>query len=245
MDRNALQFEINPALDRAALQNEFARTHRLQIRDVLQPETAETLREIFVNQIKWGLAWRAAPSDPKNFRYEEIAAMPPSELQELANKAHAAIGSGEYGFLYRQYPMLEAYLNKWDPGHPLDRMLEHLNSPPFLDLLRDVTGIGSIIRASAQATCYEPGDFLSEHDDSHSREPRRVAYVLNLTIPDWKSEWGGFLNFFDEEGNVSLGLRPVFNSLNLFRVPQRHSVSLVAPSAPTGRFSITGWAMDP
>ncbi|MEO0440292.1 MAG: 2OG-Fe(II) oxygenase family protein [Pseudomonadota bacterium] len=242
---NNPKFEINPALDRTALQERFAQEHRLQIRDVLQPESAELLRDVFLEQIKWGLAWRAAPSDPKNFRFDELASMQPSDRQELADQAHAAIGSGEYGFLYRQYPMLEAYLEKWDPDHPLDRMLEHLNSPPFLDLLRDVTGIGSIIKASAQATCYQPGDFLSEHDDSHSQEPRRIAYVLNLTIPDWKSEWGGFLNFFDNDGNVSLGLRPVFNTLNLFRVPQRHSVSLVAPSAPIGRFSITGWAMDP
>ncbi|SIO15164.1 Proline 4-hydroxylase (includes Rps23 Pro-64 3,4-dihydroxylase Tpa1), contains SM-20 domain [Parasphingorhabdus marina DSM 22363] len=245
MDQNNVQFEINPALDRAALQKRFIQDHRLQIRDVLEPASAEGLREIFASQINWGLAWRAAPSDPKNYRFEDLSSMQPSELQSLSEQAHAAIGSGEYGFLYRQYPMLEAYLNKWDPGHPLDKMLEHLNSPPFLDLIRDVTGIDTIIRASAQATSYEPGNFLSEHDDSHSMEPRRVAYVLHLTIPDWKSEWGGFLNFFDEEGNVSLGLKPVFNSLNLFRVPQRHSVSLVAPSAPVGRFSITGWAMDP
>ncbi|MEM8917988.1 MAG: 2OG-Fe(II) oxygenase family protein [Pseudomonadota bacterium] len=245
MNGKNLQFQINPALDRTALQERFAKEHRLQIRDVLQPESAEMLRNVFLEQINWGLAWRAAPSDPKNFRFEELAAMQPSALQELADKAHGAIGSGEYGFLYRQYPMLEAYLGKWDPDHPLDRMLEHLNSPPFLDLLRDVTGVYSIIKASAQATCYQPGDFLSEHDDSHSKERRRVAYVLNLTIPDWKSEWGGFLNFFDSEGNINLGIRPVFNSLNLFRVPQRHSVSVVAPSAPIGRFSITGWAMDP
>jgi Rps23 Pro-64 3,4-dihydroxylase Tpa1-like proline 4-hydroxylase len=69
--------------------------------------------------------------------------------------------------------------------------------------------------------------------------------VLNLTIPDWKSEWGGFLNFFDEYGNIEAGFRPMFNSLNLFLVPQRHSVSYVAPFAPVGRYAITGWAMDP
>jgi Rps23 Pro-64 3,4-dihydroxylase Tpa1-like proline 4-hydroxylase len=34
---------------------------------------------------------------------------------------------------------------------------------------------------------------------------------------------------------------PVFNALNLFRVPLLHSVTLVTPFAGGARLSITGW----
>jgi Rps23 Pro-64 3,4-dihydroxylase Tpa1-like proline 4-hydroxylase len=68
-----------------------------------------------------------------------------------------------------------------------------------------------------------------------------VAYVLNLAREDWHPDWGGYLLFLDEEGDVIEGFRPRFNALNLFRVPQSHSVSYVPPFAPIGRMAVTGW----
>ena len=47
--------------------------------------------------------------------------------------------------------------------------------------------------------------------------------------------------FHDGEGDVRRGLLPRFNCLNLFAVPQPHSVSLVAPWAGHVRISVTGW----
>ena len=34
---------------------------------------------------------------------------------------------------------------------------------------------------------------------------------------------------------------PAFNSLNVFKVPAQHAVSIVAPFAGAPRLSITGW----
>jgi Rps23 Pro-64 3,4-dihydroxylase Tpa1-like proline 4-hydroxylase len=59
--------------------------------------------------------------------------------------------------------------------------------------------------------------------------------------PRWRVDWGGLLLFVDERGNVSRGLTPAFNALNLFRTPQPHTVSAVAPFAGANRLSITGW----
>jgi SM-20-related protein len=36
-------------------------------------------------------------------------------------------------------------------------------------------------------------------------------------------------------------LVPSFNTLDLFAVPQRHSVSIVTPSAQHRRYAVTGW----
>ena len=40
------------------------------------------------------------------------------------------------------------------------------------------------------------------------------------------------------------GLLPTFNTLNIFRVPADHSVSMVTPFAGAVRYAITGWFMD-
>lgn len=243
-DQNA-GFQLNADLDLADLAKQFKAQGRIQIRNALNIDTAEYYRSVLQTRTNWGLAWQIGAEGPQALRFAETQALSDSQRQMIYDRAGEAVGNGEYGFLYDQYAMLTAYLEQWDPAHPLNRLLEHLNDQPFLNLIRQVTGVQSVIKAEAQATCFRPGHFLTEHDDLHSRDPRRVAYVLNLTIPDWKSEWGGFLNFFDEYGNIEAGFRPLFNSLNLFLVPQRHSVSYVAPFAPVGRYAITGWAMDP
>jgi Rps23 Pro-64 3,4-dihydroxylase Tpa1-like proline 4-hydroxylase len=72
----------------------------------------------------------------------------------------------------------------------------------------------------------------------------QVAYVMNFCAEEWRPDWGGYLLFYDEDGDVVAGFKPRFNALNLFRVPQKHSVTYVAPFAPIARFAITGWFRD-
>lgn len=115
-----------------------------------------------------------------------------------------------------------------------------LNSAPFLDFARIVTGASDIAYADAQATCYDPGDFLHAHTDNDMQRKRRFAYVLNLT-PRWRTEWGGLLGFIDKSGHLSEAFAPVWNGLNLLRVDQLHYVSTVAPFAGARRYSVTGW----
>jgi Rps23 Pro-64 3,4-dihydroxylase Tpa1-like proline 4-hydroxylase len=137
--------------------------------------------------------------------------------------------------------MLYAYLNKWMEGSPHDLLVEHINDQPFMNLVRAVTGLPDLTKADATATLFGPNQFLATHDDSHKAEGWRVAYVLSLCPVDWRPEWGGYLLFYDEAGDVVAGYRPRFNALNLFEVPQKHSVSYVPPFAPVARFAITGW----
>lgn len=115
-----------------------------------------------------------------------------------------------------------------------------VNSPAFLDFLRVLTGDGRIVYCDAMATRYLPGHFLTAHDDAAPGKHRLYAYVLNLTAR-WRADWGGILMFLDEEDHVAEGYTPAFNALNIFRVPQRHAVSMVAPFAGEPRISITGW----
>ena len=58
-----------------------------------------------------------------------------------------------------------------------------------------------------------------------------------------KGNWGGHLAFYDEAGNVVEALKPALNTLNLFTVPQQHSVQLAIPFAGAPRTSYLGWLL--
>ena len=166
--------------------------------------------------------------------------MSAEERGRLEKLVHAAAKSG---FQYRYETLRvadEAQERRKARDDALTGFANFLCSEPVLALMRRVTGFGDIDFADAQATAYRPGDFLTAHDDAVEGKNRRAAYVFGLT-PEWRTEWGGLLLFLNEQGDVERGLLPRFNALNLFSVPQRHSVSAVAPYAGEVRLSVTGW----
>ena len=77
------------------------------------------------------------------------------------------------------------------------------------------------------------------HNDDHTDEGRRMAYVLSLS-ENWNPDWGGNLHFVEEDKMVD-SFSPTFNTLSIFEVPQQHYVSMVTPFAGGPRLSITGW----
>lgn len=233
-------FALNPELDRKDLARQFSADGRIQVRDFLSVAAAQEIREILVRLTPWEIAWQAGTEGPHAVKAADV----PSQQQGVARRTAEAAAKGGYAFQYARYPILDAYLGKWAPGGPHDLLLEHINSEDFLEFIREVTGIDTIRKGDAQATLYAPGHFLGRHIDSHVAEGWRVAYVMNFCIDDWKPDWGGYLNFFDAEGDVVAGYRPRFNALNMFTVPRPHAVTYVPPFAPLGRFAITGWFRD-
>jgi hypothetical protein len=244
MGRLIKLFDLNPSLDRPDAALRFTESRRVQVRDVLTHEAAQAVLRILEQQTPWGLAWQAAGDGPHSTRRDDLAQMPAGERLAAVGRIKQVMEGSGYGFVYGQYPMLEAYLKEWDPGSPLDLILEHINAEPFLQLVRDVTGTPELIKADAQATLFGPNQFLALHNDSDVREGRRIAYVLNFCAREWRPDWGGYLLFYDEEGDVIAGYRPRFNSLNLFCVPQKHNVSYVPGFAPVARYAISGWFRD-
>jgi SM-20-related protein len=237
-------FAINPHIARDDLAADYRSYGRVQVRDVLTPDTAYEVQALLAKGTPWGLGWRAGDADPRNVRAKDLAKLSQAEREAMWRAGAEAMAGNGYAFQFAQYPMLDAYLGKWDAGGAHDILLEHINAEPFLDLVRDITGVRELIKADAQATLYAPGHFLALHNDSHVGEGWRVAYVLNMCAGEWRPDWGGYLNFYNEEGDVVAGYRPRFNALNLFAVPQKHAVTFVPPFAPVARFAITGWFRD-
>ena len=128
----------------------------------------------------------------------------------------------------------------WDPDLGVRFILPFFNSPEFIKFARYLGDDVAINAVIAQCTRYQPGHYLLPHNDEEANEGRRLAFVINLSR-EWKPDWGGQLQFLDPDGNILQSFLPRWNSLSLFRVPQTHQVTLVAPWAAQPRHAITGW----
>jgi Rps23 Pro-64 3,4-dihydroxylase Tpa1-like proline 4-hydroxylase len=145
-----------------------------------------------------------------------------------------------FQYCYSSYPIYDAHAAGLNPGHVLHQFYEWMNGEEFLAFARVATGFADISFVDAQATRYMPGHFLSTHDDAIEGKNRRAAYIFNFT-PEWRPDWGGYLQLLDDAGHVRRGLIPSFNTLNILAVQQRRNVSVVAPFAGGMRFAISGW----
>lgn len=191
-------------------------------------------------EVDWALTFRSDSSSHEITSEKRESA--PSEA-EIAAYAYGRAQKGEFQYLYDHCRIdRSAGADEGESGSDLlSAFLKFLNAPQTLEFIRSTTGFSDITYANGIATRYRPGHFLTQHDDhSDDDHRRRVAYVFNLT-PEWRSDWGGLLQFIDTDGHVAEAFCPRYNALNLFSVPQMHAVSLVAPFAAMPRLSVTGW----
>jgi SM-20-related protein len=229
---------LSPGLDATAQSAAFAPRGRLHAPDFLTAESAETLARTLK-----GLDWTRSVlvnGKPYDLGPEALAALPPDRAREL----DAAVGRGaREGFQYRfdtwRVSDVAETGGRSGPA-PLMALYDLLNGPAFLDWVRGVTGEPACAYVDAQATRYRAGDFLTAHDDDVDGKHRLFAFVLGLSR-DWRADWGGLLVFHDADGHLDGGWTPRFNTLNLFRVPQVHSVTQVAGFVSDERLAITGW----
>ncbi len=230
---------INPALNLDTLAADFARRGRLQIRDFLVAEDAEAVHEILDKQTPWWLVYNVG-NRVEEVSPERVAGLSRAQLQEILMGVKERAKT-QYQFLYNSYPIVATYFNPALPKLPVLGFYEFLNRPSTLEFLRKLTGRPDIRWADAQATLYRPGNFLKSHSDEEPHQNRRaVAFIFNFTKL-WERDWGGYLQFFNEAHDIEQAFRPIFNALNIFAVPQDHSVSVVSPFAYGRRYAITGW----
>jgi len=232
---------LRPGLNTDEWAARFRERGRVLVPSVLRDSTAQRLETCLRKEVPWGLA-TLVEGEGRTIPAEELARMQPGDWQRLARRVQTEARDG-YQFLYNSYMMVAAWKERRDPDLFLHRFLEFLNSAPMLDFARRVTGLDDIAKADAQATRYLPGHFLRKHNDIYrasDTDERRAAYVFNLSR-EWHADWGGLLEFMDDEGRIEESWIPAWNALAIFRVPTWHCVSCVAPYATAPRLSITGW----
>lgn len=231
-----MEIELNDKLDWQTLAREFQVNKRIQIRDILKQECAERIWKCLTEETPWRWTYHDGLG-PVVLTDNEIQAKTKEQREEL-HRGILARATSENSFLYRIYPMVDAYRAQDDPGLFLHRVLEFINSQHYLTFIKTITGVPDIKRGNAHAAWYDHNQFLMNHTDFLPGEGRRAACVLNFT-KGWKADWGGYMQFYDDALNIELGLLPRFNVLNMFLPPQDHSVSCVTPFAGSGRYTIT------
>ncbi|QGP79564.1 2OG-Fe(II) oxygenase family protein [Sphingobium sp. CAP-1] len=231
-------FGLAEGIDRADLRAAYQRHGHVRIGPFLTDAAARALaRHLAARADEWRIILN---SDEKVFEIDRATAlsMAASQRAALDNAVHEAARHG-FQFRYSAIRVPDEADARMRSPHLLDAFAAFMSGPVVLDLIRYITGRDAIAFADGQATRYTSGDFLTAHDDDVAGKHRHAAYVLGLT-EGWRPEWGGLLTFHHPNGGFS-GMAPAFNTLDLFRVPQRHSVSYVTPSADGARMSVTGW----
>ena len=229
---------LNAGLDVDALARSFHDHRRVRIFDLLERQGAEALHAHLEQQDDW---WRLINMPDGILEYDRRG------WQRLGVRRRAAIDAQIFeqarnGFQYRYEGLrvpddAERIAQDDDPLTAFARLMD---SDDMLGVLRRITGQHDIGFSDGHATAYSPGDFLTGHDDDVPGKGRLAAYVFGLTRM-WRPEWGGILMFHEADGTMITGHVPRFNTLDLFAVPQQHSVSMVTPSAPVRRYAVTGW----
>ena len=242
-EKVSVEIQFNPNLDIESLAADFAVKGRVQVRDVFVPRCADEIYDCLLNDVPWSLAYNEGKKNHL-IPLTEFQAISHDEQKKFLQGIFARANK-DFQFAYLSYMMIDAYLEERDLHLvPLHTMVEFLNTPSNLEVIREITGISEIKKGEAQATCYRPNHFLTLHQDDVTPESGRlVAYVLNFT-KDWNPDWGGYLQIYGDHGNIVEAFKPDYNVLNMFRVPQDHSVSFVTPFAGAPRLSITGWFRD-
>jgi hypothetical protein len=225
-----------PEARRAAIRARLAATGRGQVTDLLAAEDAQAL----------SAAAGEAPYNTVTRRGSGHVDLPAAWLASLTPPQKTGLGEviqtsarSEFQYLYDNHPIYD--LSQMGQAEPVwAGLVDFLNGEAFLGLMRDLTGDPELALADAQLTRFRPGHFLTQHDDHAEGKGRRYAYVLGLS-PAWSIDWGGLLAFHGDDGNVSEAFTPRFNTLNLLKTPQPHSVTQVALNAGGDRLSVTGW----
>ncbi len=227
---------ISNEIDMEHWRRALAQHSRIQIPGFLQPAAADALARELAEAVPWQLAER---SEGESRTTPRGAYPDDAECARLLQRGYAR-AADSYQFAYDSYMLVKAAMEGWDPDLLVHGVLRFFNTPQFIAFARHLADDPAITHATAQCTRYRPGHYLLPHEDLDVSEGRRYAFVVNLGR-DWRPDWGGQLQFLDGGDAVVDTFLPRWNSLSLFRVPQRHQVTLVAPWAARPRHAITGW----
>ncbi|NNE56948.1 MAG: proline hydroxylase [Hellea sp.] len=236
-----LNIRLSPDHDIKQLASIYARDNIVRIENLFPHDLADQIHSVLEQFTPWHMVHSDDKGMHQYYSPEDWNARPHQERQQLLNDTLRRAKDG-FAYTYLCYPMISAYLEQKDPGWPLHRMTEFLNSEEMLGFVKTITNETGACKIDGQATFYARGHFLNTHDDTGHDAKRRAAYVMGFS-KGWRTDWGGHLLFLDDQ-DIKRGFAPSFNSLTLFKVPRTHIVTQVANFAGAGRYSITGWLHD-
>lgn len=234
-----LPLHLNQTLRPEAYRSVFKAHRRLHIPSILEPSSATFLHKLVSEDAEWTRSIHLAAGTDVDITMDELKAMSADERADLERSLFES-NTDKVSYIFDTVRITAAMDLGRPVAEPMRGLHDFVNGRPFLDFMTRLTGDGRVGFADVMATRYLPGHHATAHGDEDADHSRLYAFVLNLT-PEWRADWGGVLMFHDEDGHIAEGYVPKFNALNVFAVPQTHSVSAVSRLARGPRLSITGW----
>ena len=226
---------INASVNRKSARKRFAVDDRVRIDNFLQPGIAESvLSEL--GSAPFDLVYVLENRIQTTSR-TKMNQMPAEEKQAINQRIVADAANG-IGFLYGSCHMGASRPSNL--GENMVRLFDFIQGDEMIEFIRTVTGNRQVREVTGHYTQYQPGHFLTRHRDIVQEEDRRYAYVLSFT-EEWHPDWGGLLQYYEEDGTPRDAWAPRYNSLTLFDVRHIHAVTYVTPFAKKPRLSLTGW----
>ncbi|MAJ68697.1 MAG: proline hydroxylase [Alteromonadaceae bacterium] len=229
-----LQITFHPEINFEAISAEYQHDKRVRVQSLIPMDQAEQVYNSLSKEAPYKLAL-LRDGRPTTLADNEWKQLPDNQKQRIHTETMQNAAKG-VGFIYGRYQLS----NQKEPIANLAALHQWLNSEAVLSWVREISGHHDIVAASAQATRYTAGQFLTRHMDTHSTEQRRLAYVLSFS-PNWHPDWGGLLQFYEKNGTPRDAWAPGFNTLSIFDVEHIHSVTYITPFSLTPRLSVTGW----
>lgn len=224
------------AAELPALRAELQQLGRIRVCPAIAPAAAEALQAELTASPVWVRTLRQGGIE-RELDAQTLAALAPAHVravEQLAVQGDDTV----FRFLHDSIRISSVSAERQARGWLLDACAEAFNAPATLDLIGDITG-EEVRSFRGDATRYLPGHFLTTHNDGRKHGKRVLALVLNLS--QWHIDWGGLMLFHGAYGAAHCAWTPAFNTLNLFSVPQDHSVSMVTPLARAPRLTVSGW----
>jgi SM-20-related protein len=227
--------QIRPGLAAPSFADTYRREGVVQVTDFLGAEAADSVERVLAD-LPYVIVAPDERGDTLVLDNQVMQRFGEAQVRNFLNDTIRR-ASGGFSFIHRSYPLQDEYARS--TANPAAAITEFLQSRAFLDFGAQIIG-QPVDGIRVQASHYRKGDFLTLHDDSHSRDDRLAAFTLGFT-KGWRPDWGGQLLFHDDAGDVVRGFAPRFNVLTVFAVPKAHSVAPVAAYATQPRYSLTGW----
>lgn len=220
----------------------YARDGRVQVSDFLTPAMAEAVAEALVDRGQWHLSY--GPNAQGVHYRRPISAENEQEAQAAMVERLRHRQGNTFGKIHDTYAPWSGEPVPTEPRALLavNALMAIVSGPVFRNYLQVLCAEPALHLNLVRATRYRPGHFLSRHDDKIrlAGKTRALAFVLNLSR-DWQADWGGLLLFENAAHQATQVMHPLWNSLSVFRVPQTHSVTQVAPWAQGSRLALSGW----
>ena len=230
-----MDYKLNDGVDPKALAKEYKKAGRVLIKDAMDAKCADKLSE----SIETMAIWRTVYLDGETER--RISG---HDLQSLTNRRQRDMQENIYiqarqGYQYLRYECpTDVIPDSKDPKGLTDADV-FFKSDGFRDFLRKIAGAKDGELENVGARWLQRDHFMADSALATKLPDCKLWFSMDMTRT-WQMQWGGQLNFLDDEGEIEQAWSPGFNQLSVYAGGTRHSIGYVTPFHHAFCLSICG-----